>query len=110
MGHLSSNLDPVQSTVVNDLNGSRVRVGVVGAHLFNETAVTLCACIGGDNVVEGSSFLTVTLEAESCCHVKNVLEGSETPLLILLMGGEDSEGCCEHQPFVVLFNPCHERM
>ena len=96
--HLCTHLKPVQRAVMHDVNGGGVGVGIVSSYFLNEAAVSLCAGIGGDNVVEGLSFLTVTLEAKSCCHVKNVLEGSETPLLILEMGGEDSAGSCEHQP------------
>ena len=71
---------------MHHVDGGRVGVGVVGANLLDEAAVALGASIGGDNVVKGLAFLTVTLEAEACGHVKNVLKGSETRLLILKNG------------------------
>ena len=67
---------------MHDVYGRWIRVRVVGADLFDETAIALGAGVGGYDVVEGLAFLTVTLESEACCHLKNVLKGSETPLLI----------------------------
>ena len=58
---------------MDDVNRGGVRVGVVGADLFDEAAVSFGASIGCYNVIKGLAFLTVTLEAESCCHLKNVL-------------------------------------
>ena len=84
--HLSTDLQPVEGAVVNHVDGGRVGVGVVGADLLDETTVPLGAGIGGDDVVKGLALLTVTLEAEACGHLKNVLKGSETLLLILKNG------------------------
>ena len=84
--HLSTDLQPVEGAVVHHVDGGRVGVGVVGADLLDETTVPLGAGIGGDDVVKGLALLTVTLEAEACGHLKNVLKGSETLLLILKNG------------------------
>ena len=86
MRHLGTDLQPVQGAIVDHVNGGGVGVGIVGADFLDETTVALGAGIGGDNVVEGLSFLTVALETEACGHVKNVLKGSETQLLILKIG------------------------
>ena len=66
----------MQGAVVNDLYGRWIGVGVVGADLFDETTVTGCASVGGYDVVECFSFLTVSLKAEACCHERNFLKGS----------------------------------
>jgi hypothetical protein len=92
MAHFSTNLQPVEGAIVHDVNRGGVGVGVVCTDFFDESTIALSAGIGGYNVEEGLAFLTVTLEAEACCHLKNVLEGSETPLLILVkMGREDRQ-------------------
>ena len=83
IAHFCTDLQPIQGTVVHHIDCSGVGVGIVCADFLDETAVALCAGISGDNVVEGLAFLTVTLESEAGCHVKNVLKGSETLLLIL---------------------------
>ena len=64
----STDLQPVQCTVVHDFDGGRVGVGVVGAELFDETTVALGAGVSSYEVVEGFSFLTVTLESEAYSH------------------------------------------
>ena len=64
----STDLQPVQCTVVHNFDGGRVGVGVVGAELFDETTVALGAGISSYEVVEGFSFLTVTLESEAYSH------------------------------------------
>ena len=71
---------------MNDVNRGGVGVGIVGPYFLDKPAVALGAGIGGDDVVKGLALFTVTLEAEACCHLKNVLEGSETLLLILENG------------------------
>ena len=87
VAHLCTDLQPIEGAVVHDVNRCRVRVGIVGTDFLDKPTVALGAGIGCYNVVEGLAFLTVTLEAEACCHLKNVLEGSETPLLILVKWG-----------------------
>ena len=65
---LSTNLQPVERAVVHDFDGGRIGVGVVSAEFFDETAITLGAGISSYEVVEGFSFLTVTLESEAYSH------------------------------------------
>ena len=86
VAHLGTDLQPVEGAVVHHVDGGRVGVGVVRADFLDEAAVALGAGVGSDNVVEGLAFLAVALEAEACGHVKNVLEGSETQLLMLKNG------------------------
>ena len=85
----------MQGTVVHDFDGGRVGVGVVDAELLNEAAIALGAGVGSDEVVEGFSFLTVTLESEAYSHGKNVLEGSETQLLEPKLERKDSQSLHE---------------
>ena len=91
----STDLQPVQCTVVHDFDGGRVGVGVVGAELFDETTVALGAGISSYEVVEGFSFLTVTLESEAYSHGRNFLEGSETLLLKPKLERKDSQSLPE---------------
>ncbi len=92
MAHLSTDLKPIEGTVMHDVDRGGIGIGVVGADFLDKTTVAFCAGICSYNMEEGLPFLTVTLEAEACCHLKNVLEGSETPLLILMkMGREDRQ-------------------
>ena len=74
--HFRTDLQPVQRTVVVDFDGSGVGVGVVGADLFDESAITWSASVSCYYVVEWFAFFTVALESQSCCHERNVLEGS----------------------------------
>ena len=76
VGHLRTDLQPVQCTVVLDFDGRRVRVRVVGADLFDESAITWSASVSCYYVVEWFAFFTVALESQSSCHERNVLEGS----------------------------------
>ena len=76
IGHLRTDLQPVQRTVVLDFDGCRVGVGVVGADLFDESAITWSASVSCYYVVEWFAFFTVALESQSSCHERNVLEGS----------------------------------
>ena len=80
--HFSTNLQPVKGAVMHHIDGGGVGIRIVGAELLDEAAIALGAGVCGDNVVEGLAFLTVTLESEACGHLKNVLKGSETQLLI----------------------------
>ena len=92
VGHFCTNLQPIEGAIVHDVNRGGVGVGVIGTDFLDKTTVALCAGVGSYKMEEGLPFLTVTLEAEACCHLKNVLEGSETPLLILVkMGREDRQ-------------------
>ena len=76
IGHLRTDLQPVQCPVVLDFDGRRVGVGAVGADLFNESAITWSASVSCYYVVEWFAFFTVALESQSSCHERNVLEGS----------------------------------
>ena len=53
---------------MHNFDDGRVGVGIVGAELFDETAITLGAGVSSYEVVEGFSFLTVTLESEAYSH------------------------------------------
>ena len=64
----STNLQPMECTVMHNFDDGRVGVGIVGAELFDETAITLGAGVSSYEVVEGFSFLTVTLESEAYSH------------------------------------------
>jgi hypothetical protein len=66
----------VQSAVVQHFNGRRVGVGIVSSEFLDEAAIALGAGVSSYEVVEGFSFLTVTLESEAYSHGKNILEGS----------------------------------
>ena len=74
--HFSAHLQPMQRTVVIEVDGRRIRVRVVRADFFDETAVARSAGVCGYDVVEGLALFTVALKAEASCHVRNVLEGS----------------------------------
>ena len=69
-------MQPVQSTVVYHFDDGRVGVGVVSTEFLDETTVALGAGVSSYEVVEGFSFLTVTLESEAYSHGKNILKGS----------------------------------
>ncbi len=66
---------------MHDINRSRVCVGIVSADFFDETSVARSASIGGYDVVECFSFLTVSLKAEACCHERNFLKGVLNPVV-----------------------------
>ena len=53
---------------MHDIDGGRVGVGVVGAELFDESAIAFGAGVSSYEVVEGFAFLTVTLESEAYSH------------------------------------------
>ena len=55
---------------MQNFNGGRVGVGIVGAELFDKTTVALGASISSYEVVEGFALLTVTLESEAYSHGK----------------------------------------
>lgn len=73
IGHLRSDLQPVQRTVVLDFDGRGVRVGIVGADFFNESAITWSTSVSCYDVIEWFAFFTVALESQSSCHERNVL-------------------------------------
>jgi len=74
--HFSSHLQPVQRTVVVELDRGGIRIRVVRADFFDETTVAWSAGVCGYDVVKGLALLTVALKAEASCHVRNVLKGS----------------------------------
>ena len=67
-GRLGSFVEPVEGAVTVEDDGSGVGVRVVEADLFDQTAVTRCACVGDDNVKIRVVFLAVARKADLNSH------------------------------------------
>ena len=69
VGGLCAFEQPIQSFFEVQIDRSRIRVGVVGSQLFDEFTITWRPAVGGDDMIEGVAFLTMTCQTNFNSHL-----------------------------------------
>ncbi len=68
VGGLSTNVDPIQSTLEVQSYCSRISVRIIRTYPFNKFTISWCPAIGDNNRIERIVLATMTLQSDFCCH------------------------------------------